>query len=355
MTPIDFLASERHFIDHLAPIWLALPPAERGVFVVGGRQRPYDDERTLAAHAASLGIEPSDSLPLRDRPMVTAASGDLRRARGFGRSRVALLEHGSGQSFGGDPRTAHHPSYPGGLRRHASLFIAPNGHAAGRDAAAYPEASTAIVGCPKLDALPERSSLGSGKPVVAVSFHWDCTVAPETASGWRDFRAALAGLTSRYKILGHGHPRIIDELAREYRRLGIEVVRNFVDVVARAHVYVNEGSSTLFEAAAAGIPVVVLNPRGFRTNVEHGLRFWEAADVGPNVRARGTWDWKTADRLAAAIDLAIADPPERQAAREHALSIVYAHRTGAAQRAAAAVLEWAATPAAAPASEAVPA
>jgi hypothetical protein len=225
------------------------------------------------------------------------------------------------------------------------LFIAPNVHAAARDAAAYPGAATAVVGCPKLDELPERSTLGAGRPVVAVSFHWMCNVVAETRSGWTEYRNAVASLVGRYEVLGHGHPRIIEELASTYRRLGIEVVRDFRDVVARAHVYIIDNSSTMFEAAAADIPVVVLNPSFFRPHVDHGLRFHDAADVGVQVRSRGTWDWRLGASLIAAVDEALEDAPDRRAARHAALGIVYAYRTGAAQRAADAVLEWADMPA----------
>jgi hypothetical protein len=337
---IDFFATERHFVDHLAPIWLALPASSRGEFVV--RPKPsYNDERTnLADHARSLGLTISESLPLVDRPMVTASMGNLKRARKMGRSRVALVEHGSGQSFGGDPRSARQPSYPGGRDRPASLFVAPNTHAAGRDAAAYPTATTAVVGCPKLDTLPDPAPMGA-RPVVAVSFRWDCSVCAETRSGWREFYNAVVGLTNRFHVIGHGHPRMIDELSREYRRYRIEVVRDFREVVARANVYVNEGSSTLYEAATR-MPVVVLNPSFFRRSVIHGLRFWDAAEVGINVRSRGTWDHGVNKTLYAAVEEALADAPERKAAREAALGIVYTHRTGAAKRAAKAIGEWAA-------------
>ena len=351
MSRVDFLASEVHFLDHLALLWKALPEPERGQFRVLDRPRWGTSARQMLERAASLGIEVVEGSDGLASHVVTASVGDLRRARNAGAREVALLEHGSGQSFGGDAKSARQTSYPGGARRDASLFISPNAHAAGRDAAAYPLARTAVVGCPKLDTLPERSQPGPDGPVIAVSFHWECMVCAETRSGWREFRAAIAALVGRYHIIGHGHPRAFDELAREYRRLRIEPVRDFRDVVARAHVYVNEGSSTLFEAAAAGIPVVVLQPRGFRPHVNHGLRFESdghryvgAAHVGPTVLSRGTWDWKLSKLLGEAIDEALADPPERVAARERALDIVYAHRTGAAERAAEAVLSWAAEP-----------
>jgi hypothetical protein len=89
----------------------------------------------------------------------------------------------------------------------------------------------------------------------------------------------------------------------------------------------------MFEFAATGRPVVVLNAPPFRRNVEHGLRFWEAAGVGVNVeRAAGLVD---------AVDAAVADAPQVRAAREAAVAVVYQPLRGGAALAARALLEWA--------------
>jgi hypothetical protein len=45
--------------------------------------------------------------------------------------------------------------------------------------------------------------------------------------------------------------------------------------------------------------------------------------------------------MLAAVRRALADPPAQQAARERALDLVYAYRTGAAERAAAVLVDWA--------------
>jgi hypothetical protein len=79
--------------------------------------------------------------------------------------------------------------------------------------------------------------------------------------------------------------------------------------------------------------VVVLNRPDYRRHVNHGLRFWDAADVGVQVD-------RPAD-LSDAVADALRDDPSRQAAREAALGLVYAYRQGAAKRAADAIMDWA--------------
>jgi hypothetical protein len=259
------------------------------------------------------------------------------------------MEHGCGQSFGaiGDEshwgrRSRISSSYAGGQNRPAELFLHPGPHPASRDRAAYPAARVEIVGCPKLDSLP-REPERSSEPVVAISFHWPAPICPETKPAATDFKAALRELAKRYRVIGHGHPRFLlnphrqghlGALAAWYQGMGIEVEPSFVEVCRRADVYLNDCSSTLFEFASTSRPVVVLNSPQYRRNVNHGLRFWEAATVGVQVSPR--------DCLADAVTQALADSPEQQAAREAALDLVYAYRSGGAERAAAALVDWAA-------------
>jgi hypothetical protein len=266
--------------------------------------------------------------PRSQNPTLVASAGDLKRANITGR-KVALMEHGCGQSFGGDPKSADSISYAGGAGRDASMFLHPGDHPASRDRARYPAARVEVVGCAKLDTLPRKPKGGS---VVCVSFHWNCRVSPETRSAQRAFDRHVRDLAREYEVIGHGHPRIMRRLAAWYRRVGIEPVDTFEEVCQRADVYVNDASSTLFEFAATGRPVVVLNPSMYRRNVDHGLRFWEASGVGVNVGER--------DDLVAAVRLALKDPPKQRAARKAALELVYAYPDGAAQRAADALVDW---------------
>lgn len=321
---LDVHAREPHFVDHLAAVWAALPLKTRGTFRV--------ESRELLERAASHGIQAIVGFDKVDRPTLVASIGDLRQARVAGRTRLAMMEHGAGQSYGGDRLSADHPSYAGGAKREAvGLFLHPNDHAAARDRAAYPKARVEVVGCAKLDELPAREP-GPG-PMIAFGFHWDDsrTVA-EVRSGFVDFREGILRVAQHHQVIGHGHPRIIDRLATWYERHGIEVVRDFREVCRRADVYACDNSSSLFEFASTGRPVVVLNPRIYRRTVNHGLRFWDAADVGVQC--------DDAAMLPAAVDLAVEDPADVATARDRALELVYKYRSGAAKRAAAALGRW---------------
>jgi hypothetical protein len=323
---IDLVAGERQFLDHLAPVWQALPDRARGRFTV---------PETLTDHATSLDLQTVTALDDDDRPTLVASVGDLKRAHDAGRTHVALIEHGIGMSYGGDPGWAHRSSYPGGRGRDADLFLHPNETSAARDRTAYPEVRVEVVGCPKLDTLPAREP-GPG-PVVAVAFHWDGAI-PELRWAWPRFRHAVVRLAARYTVIGHGHPRAMADLAPWYRRAGIEVVPDFRDVCRRADLLVFDNSSVGFEFAATGRPVVVLEPYHYRRGVQHGLRFWDAI---PGLVCQDRAGVPDAVSLAMVVERALEDPPEAQKARERSLELVYAHRSGAAERAAAVLLDWA--------------
>lgn len=280
------IASWPHYADHLRPIAALLP----------------DLDVTLVASYHDL---------------VTA-----RRSS----SPIVLVQHGCGQSY-----SDNRPSYPGGDDNHGvGLFLTPNEHSAGRWRSAYPKARVEVVGSPRLDSLPRRQP---GPPTVAISWHWEGMHTPEARSALAWYRGVLPELTRTFTVIGHGHPRRRD-LDRLYSNLGIEYVRAFDEVCERADVYVCDNSSTLYEFAATGRPVVVLNAPWYRRDADHGLRFWEAAAVG--VQVDDPADLVMA--VARALDLRDDDV----SAREAALDVVYTQREGAAQRAADAIVDWAA-------------
>jgi len=335
---MDAIACERQFIDHAAPVWRALP--DRGRFLT---------DASLVSYAAARGIEatPIDAEALRrssrppvarpgDGPQAFVVSiGDTKIARRLGYRRFAFMEHGAGQAYIGQRGSAsRHPSYAGGGdREDVELFLVPNDYSANLWRAAYPSARVELVGCPRLDTLPRRVP---GPLTVAVSYHWPAFVAPEAGTAIGHYAKVMPEFARAFNVIGHAHPKgdWPDRMATYYRRWGIEFVRDFDEVCERADVYVCDNSSTLFEFAATGRPVVVLNAPQFRRNVNHGLRFWEAADVGIQVD-------DPAD-LIAAVTVALQDAPQRQAAREAALDLVYQPRAGGAALAASALMSWSA-------------
>jgi hypothetical protein len=337
--PVDFIAGETHFLDHLHPIWAALPETARGEICLVRTGSDSNPLAQLDCHAQYRRFEgchrfltPGKALNWLQRragPVVTASYRDAKLAQRVGRPQV-FCEHGAGQSYGGE-----HNSYSGGrgARRNVRLFLCPNQGCAERNQEAFPDAEVAVIGCPKLDHWHQMPPLPRRQPpIVAISFHWDCAVVMETRSALPFFRPALPALAERWMVLGHGHPRIMERLLPIYDALDIEPVYDFEEVLERADCYVCDNSSTMFEFASTGRPVVVLNPPWYRREVNHGLRFWEAAGVGVNC-----------DRpqdLAGAVATALQDPPHQREARRQAVSIAYGYTDGrAAQRAALAILE----------------
>jgi glycosyltransferase involved in cell wall biosynthesis len=321
VTAVAFTGRMRHFIDHLAPVWRE----------VGG---DFWVPLKLKEHAHRLGVPAvgydGDAPPIpTDILTVCAARGDYFRLKGP----VVYMAHGNGQGFA----TGEHNGYAGGTGLDRVVrFLSPNEHNAAAWRRSYPNVPVDVVGCPKLDDLPPRRFRERGsRPVVAISFHWDTKQAGnkvrETWSAWRHYRRAVEGLVRSkrpYDLIVHGHPRMQNGLARWSRKLGVEWVPDFRDVLARADLYVNDCSSTLYEAATV-MPVVVLNIPEYRREVEHGLRFWEFADVGLQVE-------KPAE-LGDAIWRALTDPPEIRERREAIVAEVYPHRGEAAKRAAEAI------------------
>jgi hypothetical protein len=299
---LDLIASQPQYHAHLDPVWDALPV--KGEVI----------ERRAVKQ------------PQRNAVLV-ASGADLKRARDLGYTRIAMLEHGIGQGYLG----GRSPSYPGAPGREAvSLFLAPNATASARDEAAYPKARHVIVGDPVIDTLPHREE--TPDDTVCVSFHWTWDGIPEMRSAFPHYRDVIPELARQFHVIGHAHPRMAGTLQRFYRKAGIEFVADFRDVCRRADVYVCDNSSTIYEFASTGRPVVLLNSPDFRRDVEHGLRFWEAATVG--IQCDDPRD------LAQSVQDALSDSIDQQQDREEALQLVYQPRTNAAAHAVTAILDW---------------
>lgn len=329
---IDLFASMDHYLDHLAPVWWALAPEERGTVYVG---------RHALARAQAEGLYPiAVGRPdiTKHLPVLVASYADL---RGVGRRDAIFVEHGAGQTYNTDARGRRDPSYSGGMDRdRVRLFLAPNERVHAANQEGTPQAFSELVGAPKLDwfhhaGLDARNRASGHAPTVAVSFHWDCTLVPETRTAWRAYDAMLPALVDYaahvgWRLLGHGHPRLWGRISRRWEALGVELVPRFDDVLRRADLYVVDNSSTLYEFAALAGPVVVLNAPWYRRDVNHGLRFWEAADVGVQVDEPGD--------LIGGVMRALPDEPGQRLVRRARAMLAYPLADGhAAERAVAAI------------------
>lgn len=304
--PVDAYASLPHYVEHLRPVWEALPDETRGSWLNG----------RLAGSNPVLVAGHVDGQRLRDRPVI-------------------LLEHGAGQAYPGDPASARHGSYSGGDDwGHALGFLCPSERVAERWRSRYPDAVAVPVGCPKLDAWAGRRPLRSIHPIVAFSFHWDCPLVPETRSAWAHYVRSMPTIVAElremgYQVVGHSHPRWRGQLAAAWGRLGVPHVDSFDQVMETAAVFVADNTSTLYEFAATGRPVVVLNAPWYRREVDHGLRFWSHV---PGVQAADPID------VAPAVAVALSDGHLLRERRERAVAAAYVAVDGrAAERAASAV------------------
>lgn len=286
MTVVDCFVSLPHYADHVAAVWEALGD-HRGHLWAGP---------AAAGRVAALGLTSLTDGGTRGDTILTASWTDARCSRQW--RTVALMEHGVGQTYGAD--LGGHPAYAGGTGRYGfiDLFLCPNDRVATLNRRACPQARVEVVGSPWLDGLARivrRPDVD-----VAVSFHWDLDLCPETECTAADWWPAVTRLAARRPVIGHGHPRVQPVLWPRYMQAGIESVANFADVVARAQVFAADNTSCLFAAAALGLGVVVLDSPRYRRNVDHGLRFWECADVGVRVDRPGG--------LGAAVAAAAAGP-----------------------------------------------
>jgi hypothetical protein len=269
---VDAAAAEPHFLVHLAPVWKALDPSERGTLYLRHDERTFKLATALGLdYTVAFGI-PSTSTAVR----LVAAWGDFKRVRRHGQP-IVFMEHGAGLSF-----DSVHESYAGGRGREAaSLLLCPNEQSAKKNSDAYPNIPTEIIGCPKLDDISPRSPVGR---TVCISFHWPALVRPESSWALPEYRNWLGGLATEAdcEVIGHGHPRAWARLDTLYRRFGIEPVESFDKALERCDVLINDSSSIIYEAAAAGRGVVVLNSKHYRRDVDFGLRFWDHIP-GPQV------------------------------------------------------------------------
>lgn len=318
---------DTHYLDHIAAVWRALPAHTRGTLWVGPQ---------LQRHAARLRLQvrsvrrpPPTGIP------VLLAGWPAHGWRAPGRP-IALIEHGVGQPY----LDVDHCAHPGGRRRdRIGLYLCPNQSVAHRNHVAYPAAAVAVVGPSHLDRWHRDSRYVNrvSGPIV-VSWHFAAAVCPEAGTAWPHYGpAALEQLHAAFgdRLRGHAHPRLLPVIRHFYDAVGIEVLDWFPDVLDQAALYACDNSSTMFEAASVGIPVVAMNAPWYRRHVHHGLRFWSHIP-GPQV--------DDTEQLVVTIRAVLDNPamalPSGQAATAEGYVATDGH---AADRAASAVTAWLST------------
>lgn len=345
--PVDFHASATHVFDHIAVLHAGLDRPERGRFTVSPK---------VARHAAQAGVSVIVAAPDRraTNPLVLGSWGDVRL---IGQRGFAMVEHGAGQDYQIQPDTDTTPDYAHSCG--LELLLAPNEATAHRNRLHHPHARIEVVGSAKVEAwsalraasrvdaasetFPDFSRRSAGSlpykdykdgttsvevadprgssqqeattdriPVVAFAWHWESPLHPCARSAFRHWVDALHRLARipdaerGYRIVGHGHPRFAPTLKALYRRVGVEWW-DAEQVIGSADVLVADNTSFMWECAAVGIPLVLLDAPWFDTNGEEwGLRFWEASDCGERI---GTG---SADELHAAIVRTLVQDPQAQ-------------------------------------------
>jgi hypothetical protein len=137
-------------------------------------------------------------------------------------------------------------------------------------------------------------------------------------------RCALRNVPTVSRGTVHSHPRAWNIVKRDYREFQISTVKQFSDVLDVASVYVADSTSTLYEFAYTGKPVVVVNSTKYRRHMNHGLRFW---DYIPGMQVD---HWKD---LVGAVERALDGEGEELRAR--AVDVAYPIRDGTSARRAA--------------------
>lgn len=317
MNPIHALASHRHLCDHIAPLWLALDPKERGTF--------FATNAMTAARAREHGIKARTSgrIPSNQQPawVIVASFGDYQKV---GRRPAVMVEHGAGQCYGADEGLlGHSPYYSGGAKRQrVGLFLCPSERVAARNRRQYPETPCIAAGSPRLDRFHVTLPLvRQAVPTVAITFHWNANLCAETRWAYPHFRSAVSELAARQdelgiKLIGHGHPRAWRVLKRFWDELGIESVQHAEEVFERADCLVADNTSLIYEMASLDRPVVVLNAPWYRRDINHGIRFWEYADVGIQC--------DEPDQLIDAVICTLSEDPQAQRRREISEAMYFA-------------------------------
>lgn len=236
---IRLVARQPHYRDHLLPIWNLIP----------------DDLRIPRERATRYDL------------LLIAGASDRRHFNPY-----VYVEHGVGFAWQGIDNASY-----SGSSGHADckLFICPNETVGDRWRERYPDTPVAVVGCPRLDEY--HTGYTPPPRTVAITFHWDCRLCPETRSAWPHYQPGIRKMVQAYRdqgwtVLGHSHPREQRMFKAMWRGIGVEWTDN---PLRDAAVLIADATSLMAEMHSCGRPVLALNAPWYRRDVHHGMRFWE--------------------------------------------------------------------------------
>lgn len=232
-------ARKRHYLDHLQPVWDALP------------------ESYKLQHELRRG----------DR-LLLAGGPDVLNGHPY-----IYMEHGAGQSYIGFKGRGYSGAE---FMQECELFLCPNQEVADRWQERYPDIPVALIGCPRLD--PYHTGYEPPEKTIAITFHFDLKLLPETRSAFSHYRTGLRRLVQAWReqgwtVLGHAHPRWPDHaLPAFWRGIGVRWTSN---PLRDASVLAADNTSLQAEFLSCSRPVIALNAPWYRRDVWHGGRFWD--------------------------------------------------------------------------------
>jgi hypothetical protein len=327
MLQIDFLATQPHYIDHIAPVWDALYDENVGSFYTSRELFGYAQSR-LKHNLYLFEYDDKNRLLSSDNPILVCAYGDMKHCHlANPKKRLFMMEHGTGHGFG----TSAYPNGPGD-RDLVSLFLPPNQYTADKIHTVR-DTPCEVIGTPKLDWIAHHEFKRGNPPTVCISFHHGTkrTRIPEAGSALEHYKEFIPTLKENYNLVAHGHPLTRERDKPFYASLGIPFIDDFTEVLKTVDLYINDLSSTLYEFIATSKPVIVLNAPWFRREVKHGLRFWDYTDIGFNV--------EEPEELLKAIDTTLRIPELFLHQRRKATRELFPYLGHSAQRAAAVIHE----------------
>ncbi len=315
---IDVFVWREHYADHINPLWEAIPREYRGNYYVSEHQVKKGKYKLPESEDSIFVKNPYELIDvLTPSPRLMIVPTDRSGFLSLIPRPLARIAHGVAQTYKDE-------KIPDRNREQVILDLLPNEYSREKFSEKFPVSDKIVAGCPKMDRWCDFSKSLSEPPVVAISFHFNHKAVPETRGTYPHYQSILPKLaqSNEWELLGHGHPRFIDELIPKYEELGINYTRDFEEVMKQADVYACDSPSTLYEFAYTDRPVVVLNAPWFRREVEHGLRFWEHADVGIQC--------DKPEDLPGTIRKALKDEPPQPSLRRKAVNAAYAVTDGSA-------------------------